>query len=191
MVFEHITHSAQKTSTWSGGTTTQLYIFPKDADYQQRNFSFRISSACVEVESSTFTRLPGIERHLMILDGKLQLDHKNYYKKDLQPFDSDNFMGHWETNAKGCVTDFNLMLANNVTGQLESVQLNTEHITISKAQDFDFTGLYLWKGRAMIDNTILHQGDFIGWFRKDNLNKELQIASLEPESILIISHVKL
>lgn len=56
-----ITKEQQKTSTWSGGTTTQLAIYPEDADYGKRNFTWRLSSATVEAEESVFTSLPGIK----------------------------------------------------------------------------------------------------------------------------------
>ena len=38
------------TSKWSGGSTTELYIYPPQAVYREGNFKCRISSATVEVE---------------------------------------------------------------------------------------------------------------------------------------------
>lgn len=35
-------------SRWSGGTTTQLAIFPPGASYADRDFLWRVSSAAVE-----------------------------------------------------------------------------------------------------------------------------------------------
>ena len=43
------------TSKWSGGSTTELYIYPPQAVYREGNFKCRISSATVEVEKSDFT----------------------------------------------------------------------------------------------------------------------------------------
>jgi len=57
-----ITKEQQKTSKWSGGTTTQLAIYPEDADYGKRNFTWRLSTATVEAAESVFTSLPGIDR---------------------------------------------------------------------------------------------------------------------------------
>jgi len=57
-----ILHSANfKTSNWSGGTTTQLFIYPPTAEYLQRNFIFRLSTASVKAygELSVLT----IEKH--------------------------------------------------------------------------------------------------------------------------------
>ena len=98
-------------ATWSGGTTTQLAIYPPHATYANRDFTWRISTATIEVEESTFTPLPNIHRILMILEGKLQLKHEGHYEKALLPFQQGSFMGDWNTNSKGKVVDFNLMMS--------------------------------------------------------------------------------
>ena len=69
MEYSIITTDNFKTSGWSGGTTTELFIFPPTADYQQRNFQFRLSTATVEADRSDFTLLNGISRKLMVLSG--------------------------------------------------------------------------------------------------------------------------
>lgn len=97
------------TSEWSGGTTTQLAIWPENAIYAKRNFTWRVSSARVEAETSEFTSLPGVARCLMILDGTLWLKHEDHYETTLERFAQDNFSGDWKTISRGRVTDFNLM----------------------------------------------------------------------------------
>ena len=67
---------ALKTNTWAGGTTTQLAIFPTEAEYTKFNFDFRISYATVEIPASTFTFMPGVTRHLTILKGNLNASLK-------------------------------------------------------------------------------------------------------------------
>ena len=62
--------TAFTTSVWSGGKTTEMYLYPQTASYRNRNFLFRISSATVEEEASTFTRLPGIHREILLLNGQ-------------------------------------------------------------------------------------------------------------------------
>lgn len=101
------------TSQWSGGSSTQLYIFPANATYAERDFELRISTAKVEVGESTFTTLPGVHRKLMILDGEITITHEGQYSKQLKPFDLDTFNGDWKTTALGTCTDFNVM----TTGQ--------------------------------------------------------------------------
>ena len=97
------------TSQWSGGSSNQLYIFPANASYAERNFELRISTAKVEVEESTFTTLPGVYRKLMILEGEISITHKGQYTKLLKPYDVDTFSGDWETTSIGTCTDFNVM----------------------------------------------------------------------------------
>ncbi|MDF1551007.1 MAG: HutD family protein, partial [Bacteroidales bacterium] len=93
-----------KTSTWSGGTTTQLFIYPSSADYLKRNFDFRISTAKVTVAKSDFTSLPEISRKIMILEGEITIQHQNRYSKQLKKFDIDEFEGDWKTSAIGTCT---------------------------------------------------------------------------------------
>jgi len=110
--------SQYKTTEWSGGTTTELLIYPEESKYSDRSFKWRISSAKVGVAESVFTHLPGIARHIMVIDGQIILEHENRYKKTLGPFEQDSFMGDWKTKCYGKATDFNLMLADGFTGKL-------------------------------------------------------------------------
>ena len=96
-------------SRWSGGTTTQLAIWPEGAVYAERNFVWRVSSARVETQEAEFTSLPGVARCLMVLDGTLHLEHEGRYETELVQFAQDNFSGSWTTRSRGRVTDFNLM----------------------------------------------------------------------------------
>lgn len=109
------------TSEWSGGTTTEIAIYPKNALYSERNFVWRLSSAKVEVEESTFTSLPDINRIIMILDGELKLEHVGYHQCTLEPFQQDRFSGSWNTKSYGRVTDFNLMMSEECNGELEPI----------------------------------------------------------------------
>ncbi|RNB91352.1 hypothetical protein EDM56_04735 [Brevibacillus fluminis] len=115
----------QPTTQWSGGLTTQLAIFPKDADYSRRDFLWRLSTAKVEAEESVFTHLPGFWRHLMVLEGELLIEHEGHHRIALQPFQQDSFNGGWTTRSKGKVRDFNLMLAVGCRGALTASQIKT------------------------------------------------------------------
>ena len=116
----------QPTSHWAGGTTTQLAICPKSATLVEKNFQWRLSSAKVEIEESTFTSFPGIWRHLMVLEGELRLVHEGHHETILKPYEQDRFSGDWTTRSFGRVKDFNLMLAKGCCGELEVVQVNGE-----------------------------------------------------------------
>lgn len=118
---ELIRNDEFRTSSWSGGTTTELAIYPKDAVYKKRDFIWRLSSAKVEAEESTFTSLPDVNRIIMVLDGELRLEHEGHHKCTLKPFQQDNFSGSWNTKSYGKVTDFNLMMRGKCSGKLEPI----------------------------------------------------------------------
>ncbi|TCO77425.1 HutD family protein [Marinisporobacter balticus] len=123
---EIIRKNEQKTSTWSGGTTTQLSIYPKDAVYSERNFKWRISSAKVEMDESVFTPLPDIWRFIMILDGEIHLEHEGHHSISLKPFEQDSFSGTWITKSFGKVKDFNLMITERCNGKIQAISLTKE-----------------------------------------------------------------
>ena len=103
---------------WSGGITTELFISPLKSSYAERNFDFRISTATVEAEETVFTSLPTIKRTLMVLDGKMTLEHENQHQSNLGKFDIDRFDGEWKTKSIGKCSDFNLMTRGNTDGDM-------------------------------------------------------------------------
>ena len=54
----HLTEKDYAVSRWSGGTTTQIALFPPESSYAGRDFLWRVSSAVVEDGESAFTPLP-------------------------------------------------------------------------------------------------------------------------------------
>ncbi|MBU3142058.1 HutD family protein [Clostridium sp. CF012] len=167
---EIIRKNQHKTSEWSGGTTTQLYIYPETSLYEQRNFKWRLSSAKVEVESSTFTPLQGISRLIMVIEGELLLEHEDHHNAVLKAFQQDSFSGDWITTSFGKVTDFNLMLAQGYNGKLEAISVNAGEFKDVNVNDDDekFSGIteafYVVKGAIEIDTGInkkisLNSGD--------------------------------
>ncbi len=123
---ELVRKNAQATSNWSGGTTTQIAIYPKDSAYSERNFQWRLSSARVESEESVFTSLPGIWRLIMVLEGEMKLEHAGHHSIYLKPFEQDSFSGDWTTTSFGKVRDFNLMLSKGCAGELAAIQLHAQ-----------------------------------------------------------------
>lgn len=147
MKIQHISKNELSTKKWAGGSTTQLFIYPANSDYAKRNFLFRISTATVEVEESTFTQLPGVSRKLMILDGQIRIEHKNHHSKILKKFDQDEFSGDWDTKSYGKATDFNVMTTGNTFGELKAITLQKgNQYQFEKSNSFDFIVLYAYKG---------------------------------------------
>ncbi len=157
----------QHTREWSGGTTTQLYIFPKNSSYKDKTFSFRLSSAKINIEESTFTKLEGISRYIMILSGELELEHNNgQYRKTLKQFDTDQFLGDWDTKSKGKVIDFNLMTKGSTFGHIHHININpNKQYIIKHKTDYNHIAIYSYKGSFNINYLENHftikENDFV------------------------------
>ena len=97
-------------TTWSGGTTTEFYLFPRDGSYKERRFDLRISSATVDLEASDFTLLPDYHRIITPLEGGFTLTYKETGEKvTLAPLEEDFFDGAYHTHSIGKAIDFNVM----------------------------------------------------------------------------------
>ena len=172
MNYKTITKDNLTTTTWQGGTTTQLYIYPENTSYAERNFDFRISTAKVESETSQFTSLPNVHRKLLILDGSITINHENQYSKKLDKFDIDTFEGNWKTSAIGTCTDFNLMSTKNNNGSITAYQIEkNKELLISKNKLSKLMVLYVYTGEVNIE-----------------LNKE--IVKLQEGSVLVIEDLE-
>lgn len=122
-----IRSNVQKTSLWSGGKTTEIFIYPETAEYGKRNFDCRISTATVEVETSTFTPLPGIQRHLLILEGEMRLKHDDDPWMTLKPYINHSFGGGQHTVSEGKVRDFNVMVSESAEAEIQVHELDVEN----------------------------------------------------------------
>jgi len=145
-----------RTSLWSGGKTTELFIYPQGSNYKSLDFDFRLSSASVEIENSTFTTLPKVLRKLMILDGEIEITHKNRYTKILKKFDVDEFEGDWNTSSVGKCIDFNVMTRRGLKSELyQKFILKGKTHTIEFCDDF--LVIYLLEGKLNItfDNRVV------------------------------------
>ena len=148
------------TSNWSGGTTTQLYIYPEDGNYAERNFQARISSATVDVVKSEFTSLPNVKRYLMIFEGHLDLIHGVNTRVELEPYQVDEFDGEIPTVSYGKVVDFNLMLKDGADGVMETAQLKTaQQAVIEREKDYNLLCIYVKEGSMKIANQEVSAGE--------------------------------
>ena len=104
-----IPESDFRTTEWSGGTTTELFIWPEDGSYAERRFAVRISTALVELEESKFTPLPGVKRFITPLCPGFLLT-VNGAEKELPYGEVLGFSGGDEVTCVGSGRDLNLML---------------------------------------------------------------------------------
>lgn len=110
MHIQHLTAGEYVTSTWAGGITRQIAIRPPGAQYSQRDFLWRLSSAQVDLEESDFTALPDYRRYIAVLAGEIRLSHQGGPWIELPAFRVHAFDGAHATRCLGRCTDFNLML---------------------------------------------------------------------------------
>lgn len=107
----HLTEKDYKVGLWSGGSTTELFIWPEGADYAKREFTLRVSSARVDLEESDFTPLVGVTRYITPLTGGFTLTHPDTVPVVMGPLSEPyRFSGEIRTHCVGKATDFNLML---------------------------------------------------------------------------------
>ena len=185
--FKIIKKEHLKTNKWSGGTTTELFKYPENSLFANRDFDVRISTATVEDEYSIFTPLPGIHRTLMVLEGEIELQHKNYHSIKLAPFQSDKFEGDWHTECFGKCVDFNLMTTKNTNGKIDFLQLDiNDFFKIKNDLKNQIVFIHIYKGEASIPNLKTN----IHLIQQDSLllySNELEMEfEIKKSSIIII-----
>ncbi len=177
------------TTTWSGGTTTQLFLWPPKASYANRDFSLRLSTARVEAETSNFTSLPGVRRQLMLLEGAITLEHEERYMRELRPFELECFDGDWITTATGTCTDFNLMCMGEAEGELASILLRGDSVeALRLAAPWQSLLLYAHQGEALVETpagaSLLPQGHLI--LLSDNAVRDFRLHTENSCRLLVV-----
>ncbi|MET1250159.1 HutD family protein [Sporolactobacillus sp. STCC-11] len=178
---------AYSKSFWSGGETTEIFIYPENGDYQLREFDFRISSATVTQGESLFSNLPGFYRFLMPISGSIELNFNgSSTNKNLSLFELADFDGGITTKSYGKCRDFNLMI-NKEHGWSGQVELITE--SSIKQENKLFTGYFALEGKVKLENStdglslVLNKGDFL--MIKSRSDFEMSLSSLQSKLKLI------
>ena len=144
-----LTKNEYEVSAWSGGTTTQLAIFPPEAKYAERDFLWRVSSAAVALEESDFTALPDYDRLIATLQGEIVLTHNGGAPLRLRPFEVHAFSGADATHSQGRCTDFNLMLRRGrAKGSMEALRLTDRPVSLPSPSKGEWLLLYCVEGAA-------------------------------------------
>ena len=187
MTVSHLTPATYRTSRWSGGETTELAIWPRGAVYGRRDFLFRVSSATVELEESTFTALPDYERRIATLEGSIRLIHDGGRPLVLAPFQVHAFDGGSETVSFGRCRDFNLMLRKGrAAGSLTA--LTSGETPLPMPLKADWALLYCAEGRCTVTVDDVAYGLSSG----ESLFLEAPIAStltLQGEARLMLAQI--
>lgn len=133
-----------KVTPQMGGNTKELAVFPKTAEYLERNFIWRMSLDTVNAEETTFSRLTDYDRVLVVLEGETVLSYENQRVARLANLEQDRFDGAWKTHSFGSFSSINLMVRKGCEGYIdlifpkkeadilpvpaESEKTNSEHI---------------------------------------------------------------
>ncbi|MFZ9028342.1 MAG: HutD family protein [Crocinitomicaceae bacterium] len=171
----------KKPTKWSGGLTTELFIYPEGSSYTERNFDFRLSTATVEVETSVFTPLQYVQRTLMVLEGKMELNHQGHHSAVLGPMDVDDFDGGWETSSKGTCVDFNLMCLNGTKGTVEGFDLDMAE-TVNMDCNDSHCFVYIFKGALNVNYSSIEEGSLIHLTH----NSSTQLRAVKKSRLVII-----
>ena len=147
-------------TNWGGGETSEILIYPSDSKYSTRDFAFRISTATIETETSDFTQLPGINRQLMLLEGKLELSHDQHHNTILTPYVYDKFEGDWLTQSRGKARVLNLMLMQNTRGRFEVIRIKRgDELKLKKEGDVQC--FYMASGSIVFDFGKVEKGELL------------------------------
>lgn len=150
----------QAVAAWAGGATTELCICPETATCTGRDFAFRLSSASVELAESTFSDFSGYVRHIMPLEGHMELWHDGTFAVNLQPYEAHTFDGSAQTRSLGTCVDFNLIHKPELRGALQVVRTGGAF-----ALGVEVTGIYARCNGLVVEGTgfsyTLEAGDFL------------------------------
>ncbi len=155
------------TASWSGGTLSQLYIYPEPSRYEERDFLFQITTATVELEDTTFSDLTGYTRITMTLDRPLALNHDGAPEVRLNKYEPHlfDFDGGAQTVSRGRVTDFNLVMKTGACrGEMKALALPPEGRLMDGGQRPVVEAVYCIRGECVFqgaDKSIIHTGDLV------------------------------
>ena len=145
---------------WSGGTTSEIFLFPPSSCWEKKDFQIRISSADCRVDGAPYSDFTGFTRHILPLRGSMHMFHEGHHEVLLNPFDVDIFDGSWNTHHIGKAVDFNLLYSENWTGRLKPL-LQNESIKIEKS---GIIGFYAVEDAEILSRDFsveVPAGDFI------------------------------
>ncbi|MFT7157083.1 MAG: myo-inositol-1(or 4)-monophosphatase [Parvicella sp.] len=189
MPYKIIRKEDLKSIAWSGGLSTELYIYPETADYKKGDFDFRISTATVEIEESVFTPLPDVNRTLMVLSGEMKLIHQDQHNSLLKPFEKDNFNGGWNTKSEGTCVDLNLMTKGNCEGSQRHFEVNNKIIIDTSKNTHTIIYAYSGSVSIMLEYEILElEKGAVLVIKEPSLN--IFLCSESPTDVVVISIVQ-
>lgn len=144
--------ASRRITNWSGGKTTELFLYPFDGSYAERQFLIRISSATIDVPESRFTRLDGVTRYLTPLSEGFYLKRDGRWNY-LPRGNVLHFFGEEDILSRGSGRDLNLMLKG-ARGEMRILPKGDHALTLHA-----FLFLYCPE-ETTVNGTVLPQDSF-------------------------------
>jgi environmental stress-induced protein Ves len=168
-----------KVTEWSGGQTFEILIQPHSSNFKEGNYDLRVSVATVNLSSTTFTRLPGVNRTLTVLEGDLKLINDKNFEVYLKPYEQHPFSGDETIRSQGKVKDFNVMWKN---GNAVVKHLSySQNASVSIESRSDVTLFFLAKGSLKCGAETIKESDSIV------AHNTLEIRTIDPCEIIQVS----
>ena len=160
-----------KTTEWSGGKTSEIFIWPKDGSYSTREFDWRLSSATVEVPESDFTSLEGFDRYITVLEGELNLSHEDGVDHLINGNKVYGFNGGAKTHSFGKAIDFNLIYKSEMKCKMTRKVLEKGENVLLEIFYGGFLGVHIVSGEVEVS------------LEKDE--KEMSIHAMKSADVII------
>lgn len=146
-MIKKISISDFKNSSWSGGSTDEIYIHPENSNFKSGNFEARVSLAKVDKEDSLFTPLPNTVRTLTVLEGNHFLSVNDRGFVPVHQYTPVTFNGGDKTESKGKALNFNFMKKTNNPHEVNIMQAGSSEkiILIPKYKN---TLVFIISGKA-------------------------------------------
>ena len=164
-----------KTSEWSGGKTSEIFIWPPDGNYSSREFDWRLSSATVEIPESDFTVLDGFDRYITVLDGELNLSHEDGVNHIIKGNKVYGFSGAAKTHSVGKAIDFNFINKRGRKCEMTRKEVEKGQAIKLEISNGGFLGVYIVEGE--VDVTLAYDEKNMNIYAMDR--SELIICTME------------
>ncbi len=170
----------QTVQHWSGGETRELYIYPPDASFEDRTFLYRISTARVDLDESSFTKFDGFERILIPLNNSVSLSFNGGVMTEVKKGESIQFSGEWETISKGKVEDFNVIFHPTVHPSiaLQSYRKGDVFPVLNQNELF----VFIVSGELLMNKEKIDTGDFV----RIDACEEVEMKVLENCTLIFV-----
>jgi environmental stress-induced protein Ves len=185
--FKKYTYQDFSRNDWSGGTSTQLVIYPSESDLLKQNFEFRISTASIDVEESQFTQFFLHKRIICSLLNPITLIHSDIQPFCLTPLVPYSFDGGMTTKCVGKTIDFNVIFNDSWDASIKVYQIDSM-IDMAYIQSYsDLTYFFQVQGESFINAILLEESELL-LFKE--IPDDFNLKIVNKDSLLVCIKLK-